>query len=678
MESLALERTRTFSRGLAAIEVRRLTDAERLTALWVSLAAVLAVARFAVLRLAERTPGNGKFFVCWLPLAMYQDVALVLLLACLCGAMLCWSNRSWLRRVVRVAAWSVSLVVAIYAAMHVEIYRFLKTPLTYRLILMSDRLRGIRTSIDAALTHERLMGVIGAPIATVVLVLVAIVCVSQGVARVHAAASRVRWRALAGAYVVVAFAVTQAARLDAACVANPHAALVASFWDRSDPFLSAEFSESDLADFRPPSGDGTSRSAWRGRVGPANVVLVVMESVGSQYMGHFGAPYANSPELDRLARRGVTFDRIYASQPYTSNAMAGIFCSVYPWHGWRSLPGRAPAIRITGLGDVLRQRGYRTAFLHTGDLRFDSEHEFLARHGFDDVRHVVDLKELATGDFTEPARADEWLGDAKWLPDRMLLDATRTWLDADPERPFFLTLWTIQTHHPYFADAETQQRFVRDPDQNRYLSAIADTDRRIGELYRELELRGLSDSTLFIVVGDHGDSFEQHGYFGHAQTLYEETVRVPLVMIHPRLAAAERRRDTLGQQLDIAPTALDLLGLDAPAEWQGRSLFATNRPNRAYLFTGMIHYLFGVVEGDRKFIYDATTNRREVYDLRVDPGERMNLVNKRSGQDEFVEQQRLLAGWLKFQNEYLSQFVPDQRKDKERSQQIEQKDECRR
>jgi hypothetical protein len=92
----------------------------------------------------------------------------------------------------------------------------------------------------------------------------------------------------------------------------------------------------------------------------------------------------------------------------------------------------------------------------------------------------------------------------------------------------------------------------------------------------------------------------------------------------------------------------------------------------------MIHYLFGVVEGDRKYIYDATTNRHEVYDLRVDPGEQRNLARNRTGCDEFAAQQRLLAGWLTFQNDYLSQFLPDQRNDKEISQRIEQNDECRR
>ncbi len=668
MASATLPRTRTFSRGLVAFSGVRLTDQQRLTALWISLSAVLIVTRFAVLRLAENTPGNGKLFLCWLPLAAFQDLALVVALACCAGLVLRWASRPRTRIAVRAAAWGTSLVIAVYAAMHVEIYRFLKTPLTVRLIEMSDRLRGIRTSIDAAVTHERLLTVVAAPIAVMILAALLIFCLSRSVVAIHAAACRWRGRVIGAAYFLVAILATRLAGLDCAVVTNPHVELVASFWDRSDPFLDAHFDASDLEDFKPAAhatraADATAEpdplATFRDRAGPCNVVMVVMESVGSRYMGHFGAPHANTPELTRLARRGITFDRIYASQPYTSNAMAGLFCSVYPWHGWRSLPGRAPALKIPGLGDVLASRGYRTAFLHTGDLRFDSEAEFLHRHGYSEVRHVVNLKELARDNATQADAVPAWTGDARWLPDRMLLDATRNWLNADRDRPFFLTLWTIQTHHPYFSDATHANRFVDDPDLNRYLNAIAHTDQLIGDLYRELESRGLADSTLFVVVGDHGDAFAQHGYFGHAQTLYEETVRVPLVVVHPQLEVAHRRRDTLGQQIDIAPTILQLLGLDAPAEWQGRSLFAADRPNRAYLFTGMIHYLFAVVEGDRKYIFDATTNRRECYDLRADPTEQHNLALQSAGRDDFKSQQRRLAAWLKFQNDYLSQFLPD-------------------
>src|SRR5947209_1814237 len=145
----------------------------------------------------------------------------------------------------------------------------------------------------------------------------------------------------------------------------------------------------------------------------------MLESVGSRYLGHYGAAYDNTPELARLAERGITFDRIYAPQPHTSNAMAAIFCSLYPWHSWRSLPCRAPDLRVAGLGNMLAHHGYSTALLHTGDMHFDHEDEFLRQHGFDEVHDCSDLSGLV------PAAAAVAQSTAAWhiLPDRMLLPA---------------------------------------------------------------------------------------------------------------------------------------------------------------------------------------------------------------------------------------------------------------
>jgi arylsulfatase A-like enzyme len=635
------------------------------------LALVLAAARFWVLHLAGRATPARRLLWPWLPVALYQDVLLLALLCWGIWGLLRFVQHSTVRRLIRWTAATLCLVAATYAALSAEIYRFLKTPVTFRLLALSDHLRGVRTSIAAATTTTRLIAIAAAPLTVIVLTAI---LPRLKPAWLRATARRIHSRAGAAglaAYLFAAHVASATLVADSTAVANPHLQLLCSLWDREDPFLSGGFQPDDLRDFLPLSEreptstaqhlpSSTGRAFDRSTSQHLNVLMVVMESVGARYVELCGAPYHNTPELVRLAEHGVTFDRMYASHPFTSNAMAGLFCSVYPYHGWRALPPRAPALRVSGLADVLAERGYRTAFLHTGDLRFDREGEFLRRHGFAQVTDVAEPSELIGTNGAGGAGVDRFQGAADFdsLPDSLLVSAARNWIEADRSRPFLLTLWTIETHHPYAGDATGN---VTDPYMDRYLNAVRTTDALIGRLARELDSHGLADSTLLVVLGDHGDAFGQHGHRAHGQTLYEDEVRIPVLLVNPRLFPRGERIHRVGQQIDIGPTVLDLLGVPAPRQWQGTSLFATSRSDRAYLFTGFHHYLFGVVEGQLKYLYDATSDRRELYDLADDPDERRNLIRSPKHRAIATQAHRRLAAWLSYQNRYLSAFMDERR-----------------
>ena len=136
--------------------------------------------------------------------------------------------------------------------------------------------------------------------------------------------------------------------------------------------------------------------------------------------------------------------------------------------------------------------------------------------------------------------------------------------------------------------------------------------------------------------------------------IYEENLHVPLVLICPGLFHGERL-STVGGLIDIAPTALDVLGIDPPAAWQGRSLFRSDRTGRVYFYSPFSYNLFGLREGDRKVIYSSSQDQTELYDLAADAREQIDRAAEfpdavRRGQDR-------LAAWAQFQDRFVQRMI---------------------
>jgi hypothetical protein len=348
-----------------------------------------------------------------------------------------------------------------------------------------------------------------------------------------------------------------------------------------------------------------------------------------------GRPRVQRLMLGISARRFASF---YTHQPSTSAAdrpRAG----GRPGNGsFRVLTREHPDIALLSLSGELKRQGYRTAIINAGDNQFQGADVFLSHRQFDRIA------DGSTGSCAASRRD---------LDDYMVGDLAM-WIDRDSPRPFFAVLWTAQTHFPYFAPStprEGEGAPTRVADQRppaslgvrfgRYLRALHETDRALGKLLRQLQERGLLNSTLVIVFGDHGKAFGQHGNAFH-RFLYEEEVRVPLLLINSRLFRGEI--DSVpGGTIDLAPTVMDLLGYRLPAEWQGQSLFDSRRHGRVYLF-GPYSGLFGYREGTRKFIYDPIANEDELYDLAADPQETLNIAFRHP--EAVQECRERLAAWV--------------------------------
>lgn len=405
-------------------------------------------------------------------------------------------------------------------------------------------------------------------------------------------------------------------------IENPHWIMIRSslpeFLGAKSRLLSIEFPPEDILDFKDPVASVKAAThsdplVKKLRVRPIkNVILIVLESVGAQYLTAYDK---NSPVTPRLAaetKNAVVFDSYYTPVGWTAFALTSILHAIPPpLKRYNTTSFRLSNIPTPSIATVLRERGYQTVFLASGDPQW-------ANKGIFD-----------NGDF-QLVRTDFELAPEKrntsWgVRDKYLFDEIHQFLEGNKKdsKPFFMVAWTDQTHHPYSLGSEEKNK-----DQDglqRYLTILKEVDGYIGELLNYL--REQRDNTLVVITGDHGEAFHQiHNTTGHGFSVYDEEVKVPLILWNPRLIPNGYRIPTVGSHVDLAPTLLDLLGEPAPAEWQGSSLFSPNHPPRAYFFAAARgQYLLGVREAQWKYIIDARREEEELYDLGNDPLEQMNV-----------------------------------------------------
>jgi len=266
----------------------------------------------------------------------------------------------------------------------------------------------------------------------------------------------------------------------------------------------------------------------------------------------------------------------------------------------------------------------------------------LSHHGFDTL---VDHRDIPCGGAKLKASQKGW-PNLDGVYDRCTSAALLDWVGKTRPTPFFAVLWTMQTHYPYFA-AEERGFAPGRRRLERYMSGLYESDQALGELLRGLETSGVLDSTLVVVLGDHGEGLGKHQHLIHS-TLYEEDVHIPLVLINRSLFHGEVDSVPFGM-VDVAPTIMDLLGFPPEPTWQGRSGFDPDRSGRIYLFAPFSGVMFGLVEGSRKFIYNADDGTWELYDLNKDPGELTNLAPDSA---DPREQLGRFAAWYQYQRSY--------------------------
>jgi arylsulfatase A-like enzyme len=310
---------------------------------------------------------------------------------------------------------------------------------------------------------------------------------------------------------------------------------------------------------------------------PPNVLIVLGDTVRQDAVGAYGAPRGSTPAIDALAASGVRFAEARAQSSWTLPSVASLFTSrwCHEVTDWADMPQRLPEEAVT-MAELLRAKGYQTAAF-SANVLVNRDDGFA--QGFDTFWAPPTEASMWTDALTTAGRAAEWLR-------------------GHEERPFFAYVHFVDPHSPYcppdrrpkdpgapvpgdmslsfygkrpLPDAPTLEEWRR-----LYAEEVALVDRGLARVLEAIE-PSVRKRTYVVFVADHGEEFMEHGFLGHGWSLYDEMLKVPLVVAGPGIPAGRVVSGPVGL-IDVLPTIAALAGLEAGAaasSWRGIDLSQT-------------------------------------------------------------------------------------------------------
>ncbi|MBN1224959.1 MAG: sulfatase, partial [Candidatus Aminicenantes bacterium] len=328
--------------------------------------------------------------------------------------------------------------------------------------------------------------------------------------------------------------------------------------------------------------------------GDLNVMLITLDTTRADRIGCYGYGMAETPNLDHLASEGVRFAHAYCQVPLTLPSHCSLMTGTYPLfhrvhnNGFYYLN---PEERT--LAEALKDGGYQTAAFVSS---FTVDSRFGLNQGFD--FYEDDFLEIgATKNFTSERRADKVYG------------AFVKWFDVHYRKKFFCWVHFYDPHIPYNPPSPFKEKYAERP----YDGEIAYMDVYVGKVLEKLKEKGVLDSTLVVLAGDHGEALGEKNEVDHGLYIYDVTMRVPFILYAPENIPQGLALDAKVRLIDILPTVCDLVGASLPEDVQGTTLlpYMTGRKKQdlsSYLETYMPreYYgwseLLGIIEGDWKYI----------------------------------------------------------------------------
>jgi len=398
-----------------------------------------------------------------------------------------------------------------------------------------------------------------------------------------------------------------------------------------------------------------------------NIILITISSLRADHFGCMGYQRKTTPQMDAFAGKGVLFTNAFGTSGWTMPNHASIFTSLFPKTHQVKHIKHSLSQKYQTLAEILRENGYFCAGF-TCNPRLGTEYGF--GQGFDlydDYTVPVLLKSVAL----ESTEVDV----NKTRTNHYINDLVIRWLQRVKQQPFFLFVHYYDPHWDFLPPAPYDTMFdqhykgtvdgrnvAKEPlfsnppseEDIRHIIALYDgeirqTDSDVGEVLDILEKTNLMKNTIVIIVGDHGESFYEHGHTSH-HGLYEELIHVPMMMRIPQ-KIVKKKIPALVSQVDIMPTILDYAGISPSADIQGKSLKPLIEGSTESIRDFIIAEYQGgaipdcyVCRSPRYKVYIGARNAYWSHDLSSDPQEQ-NEIRSQSFIPEMNRLYKALTGW---------------------------------
>jgi phosphoglycerol transferase MdoB-like AlkP superfamily enzyme len=368
-----------------------------------------------------------------------------------------------------------------------------------------------------------------------------------------------------------------------------------------------------------------------------NVVLIHLESTRERSVTPYNEDLETMPFLDELAKSSLLAERAYVVVPRTSKASVAVNCGIEPplFQGPEFEPGGIPA---RCLPHLLKEQGYNTVFFQSSSETADKYADIVKNLGYDDYYPAESMD-------TEGFQETNYFG----YEDDIMLKPSEDWLKEHEDKPFFAEYMTGTGHHDYrcVPNRYGTQNFSNDDELNRYLNCLRLQDIFVKNLMDQYKQLGLYENTIFVIYGDHGEGFGEHGRYEHGDTIWEEGLRIPLIIHAPGQLEDGERVKGLSNETDILPTVLEMLGYEVKnGEYPGYSLLHPLPEDRTLMFSCYTNRkCLASIKGDEKYIYHYGNQPDEVFDLSKDSLEKHNLADEYSKEDLDKRREDLLK-WL--------------------------------
>jgi arylsulfatase A-like enzyme len=395
-----------------------------------------------------------------------------------------------------------------------------------------------------------------------------------------------------------------------------------------------------------------------------NVLFISVDSLRDDHLGCYGYHRNTSPNIDKFAKESIVFKNTICQAPWTKPSVGSMLTSLYPAvHGADSQGEHGEnfgAAQISQnvsvlnksavtIAEILRDNGYATAGFTGGGYT----HSFFGfSKGFDTYHDNA--------------------GGIKTVNFEIF-----DWLKKNTGKPFFIFTHFFDVHYPFTVippygnmfgtyksnvnvdrqfeiDVNSGKRKLNKEDINRLVSlydgGIFYTDRQLGLLFDMLKKMGCYDNTIIILTSDHGEGFMEHDLIAHADIMYNEVMRIPLIIRWPELGNDVSVNNQV-RSIDIMPTILDFVGIEPPSRIHGVSLHpmigGEAKDNLiAFSETERRGFQKAVMDGKDKLLYNCTSKKEEFFNLSKDPGEKFNKATEHYEKLEYMRS--LLESWNKY------------------------------